>query len=453
MKTKNKRFTVLLICSAIFYGAMFLLFKVGVYNDSQQYIDMHIHREPGYSFFLWLIRQIIGDLDRSLWVAAILQNILAIFVTAKVVDFFSEEFSLNKIETALLMMLQFVPHLVTVFMSVTRVVFGNGILSESLCYPLFQLFIVYCYKMMFKPETKNIIICAAIGFLLAITRSQFMIAFLIWLVLLFIKDFMKKEYRRIFIVVLLTGGMFVSRSYLMKCYNYVFNEKHFVASTYGGVNTLANVMYASDREDGERIEDDFAREMFYLMYDEMCALGWNRESAGDGITKQAVFLEDVHDRIKFDVLDRCYADVLERMGYTDYYDREMKADATSMEILTSILPSCLGVWLGNYLMLAFRGMMRCIGITHPLIGIVVWGLYAFAFVMCIYKLYKDQWSKEGWLMFISLLSILALSFSTAITIMCLSRYMIYGFVPFYTALLMIVRETKIGKRCLQRGNK
>ena len=453
MKTKNKKFIILLICSAIFYGAMFLLFKVGVYNDSQQYIDMHIHREPGYSLFLWGIRQVVGDAERSLWLAAILQNILAIFVTAKVVDFFSEEFNLNKIETALLMLLQFVPHLVTVFMSVTRVVFSNGILSESLCYPLFQLFIVFCYKSFFDTKNKSAIWCAVIGFLLAITRSQFMIAFLIWLVLLAIKYFMKKEYRRILFVVLLTAVMFVSRSYLFKCYNYVFNEKHFVSGTYGGVNTLANIMYASDREDGERIEDEFTREMFYLMYDEMCALGWSRENAGEGILKQGIFLEGVHDSIKFDVLDRSYADVLEGMGYTDYYDREMKADATSMEMIKALLPSCLGVWLGNYFMLAFRGMMRCIGITHPLIGIVVWGLYGFAFIMCFYKLYKDKWSKEGWLMFISLLSILALSFSTAITIMCLSRYMIYGFVPFYTALLMIVRETKLGKWCLQRESK
>ena len=450
MKTKNKKLTMLLICSAIFYGAMFLFLGVGFYGDSQQYVDMHIHREPGYSSFLWIIRQLTGNLELSLWVAAILQNILAIVVTAKVVDFFSEEFHLNKVETALLMVLQFVPHLVTVFMSVTRVVFSNGILSESLCYPLFQLFIVFCYKSFFDTKSKSVVWCALIGFLLAITRSQFMIAFLIWFVLLGIKYFMKKEYRKIFVVALLTMVLFASRSYLMKCYNYVFNEKHFVTSTYGGVNTLANVMYASDREAGERIEDEFTREMFYLMYDEMCAAGWNRESTGDGILTQAIYLEEIHDRIKFDVLDRCYADILENMGYTDYYAREMEADRLSMEILKSILPSCFGVWVGNYFVLAFRGMMRCIGITHPFIGIVVWGLYVFAFASCAYKLFKDKWSKEGWLMFIALLSILALAFSTSITIMCLSRYMIYGFVSFYTALLMIVRETKIGKWCLQR---
>lgn len=445
MKVKNRRLAVLLICSTIFYAGMLVLFGVGVYNDSAQYMGMHIHREPGYCLFLWGIRQLVGDSELSLWIAAVLQNILAIAVTGKVVDFFSEEFCLNKMETVLLLMLHFVPHVVTVFMSVTGVVFSNGILSESLCYPLFQLFIVFCYKSLFETNRKSIIICAVIGFLLAITRSQFMIAFLIWFVLLSIKYFMKKEFRKIFIVALLTLIMFVSRSYLIKCYNYVFNEKHFITNTYGGVNTLSNVLYASDREDGEQIESEAARTMFYLMYDEVKALGWNKESAGDGILEQGIFLEEVHDRIKFDVLDVIYSDEFHKMGITDYYDKNIEADKMSMEMIKSILPACFGVWLGNYLVLALRGMMRCIGITHPLIGIVVWGFYLFAVIMCIYKLYKDKWSKEGWLMFIALLSILALSFSTAMTIMCLSRYMIYGFVPFYTALLMIVRKMKINR--------
>jgi len=251
LKLKNRRLAILLVLSAVFYGGMFAIFGLGIYNDSQQYLDMHIHREPGYCLFLWAIRQIVRDINVSLWIAAVLQNILAIAATAYVVDYFSVEFELNRKETALLLLLQFVPHLVTVFMSVTKVVFSNGILSESLAYPLFQLFIVCCYRMMTDRTQQPIISCAIIAFLLAITRSQFMIAFLMWLVLLFIKNVMRKEYKRIVIIVLATAVMFVGRSYLIKSYNYVFNENHFIGNTYGGVNTLTNVLYASDREDGE----------------------------------------------------------------------------------------------------------------------------------------------------------------------------------------------------------
>ena len=130
------------------------------------------------------------------------------------------------------------------------------------------------------------------------------------------------------------------------------------------------------------------------MYDEMCAMGWKRESAGESILAQGISLEEWHDRIKFDVIDRCYADKLETMGYTDYYEREMYANEISKDILKSILPASFNVWLGNYFVMAFRGMMRCIGITHPIIGVAVWALYLFAFVSCFYKLYKDKWSKN-----------------------------------------------------------
>ena len=429
-----------MISSAVFYGAMFLLFGVGVYGDSQQYIDMHIHREPGYCLFLWFVRQIVRDLELSLRVAVVLQNILATVVTAIVVDFFSEEFSLKNIETVLLLLLHFAPHIVTVFMSRNSVVLANGILSEGLCYPLFQLFVVFCYKSMYDKSVKSSVWCCGLGFLLAITRSQFMIAFLIWMVLLAAKHILQGKYKRIAIVILVTAIMFVSRGYVIKCYNYVFNEKHFITNTYGGVNTLANVMYASDREDGERIESQVTREFFYRMYDEMVAQGWNRERAGEGVLAQGVFLEEGHDRIKFDVLDPCFSDGLHSRGYSDYYDINIVADDMSMDMIKSILPSCFCVWLGNYLVLAMRGMMRCIGIPHPIIGIAVWGFYLFGFAMCFFELYKNKWSKEGWLMFIALLSILALSFSTAMTIMCLSRYMVYGFVPFYTAMLMILKK-------------
>ena len=42
----------------------------------------------------------------------------------------------------------------------------------------------------------------------------------------------------------------------------VFNGR-FINNTYGTVNTLTNILYAADREDGERIRDPEAREFFF----------------------------------------------------------------------------------------------------------------------------------------------------------------------------------------------
>ena len=43
--------------------------------------------------------------------------------------------------------------------------------------------------------------------------------------------------------------VFCLRTLAVKSYNLVFNG-HFINNTYGTVNTLTNILYAADREDG-----------------------------------------------------------------------------------------------------------------------------------------------------------------------------------------------------------
>ena len=52
---KNSSFWILAGLLAFFLG-MFVRYGVGVYNDSEQYITMHIHREPLYPLFLAFFR-------------------------------------------------------------------------------------------------------------------------------------------------------------------------------------------------------------------------------------------------------------------------------------------------------------------------------------------------------------------------------------------------------------
>ena len=55
METVKKRKTnsiVLLTGLLVYFLGMLLFNGVGIYNDSEQYITMHIHREPLYPLFL-----------------------------------------------------------------------------------------------------------------------------------------------------------------------------------------------------------------------------------------------------------------------------------------------------------------------------------------------------------------------------------------------------------------
>ncbi len=75
----------------------------------------------------------------------------------------------------------------------------------------------------------------------------------------------KKLAKRLLICVVCTALAFGTRTLLVKSYNLVFNG-YFINNTFGSVGLLANILYAADEEDAERIVDRDARVMFELSY-------------------------------------------------------------------------------------------------------------------------------------------------------------------------------------------
>lgn len=73
-----EKIPVFLADSGAVFAALWLLGTTGIYNDSNQYIAMHIHREPLYSFFLWIFRSLFGE-TKYLDIVRFLQNGLAAF--------------------------------------------------------------------------------------------------------------------------------------------------------------------------------------------------------------------------------------------------------------------------------------------------------------------------------------------------------------------------------------
>ena len=78
MIRKWKKFPFSWLLPVLFFAALWLLGTTGIYNDSNQYIAMHIHREPLYSFFLWIFRSLFGE-TKYLDIVRFLQNGLAAF--------------------------------------------------------------------------------------------------------------------------------------------------------------------------------------------------------------------------------------------------------------------------------------------------------------------------------------------------------------------------------------
>ena len=68
------------------------------------------------------------------------------------------------------------------------------------------------------------------------------------------------------------------------------------------------------------------------------------------------------------------------------------------------------------------------------------GSCAAAAALAVWRLCREKKSDAAWFVLVALLAITANVCATSLTIMCLSRYMIYGFSIFYMAFFLLGRE-------------
>lgn len=458
---KDKKSLWILVVLVIAFVGCFLILGPDISSDSHQYVDMHIHREPMYPLFLALLRLVFGEY----WLTAmgILQNLFLTFSIWYFAEYIAQKFELRFWEKLIVLALELMPHIVTPLVAETNVVLANAVMSEGISMPLFTLFVVACLEMLTQTEPqkakKAALIALGLAFVLALTRGQMMSNILVWMVALCVKlilqkNSLKKKLVQLGIVFLMVAATFAVRSVCVKTYIYAVHG-HYIGNTNGTVHMLANILYASDREDGENIEDDAAREMFYYVYDMAEEYGANYKYAGETLTEKVAHLEKWHNTINFEMLEAPMRQYFKENVSDDYIIQDIYSDEMAGQIIAGILPKCLGQWFINYLLLACYGLVRSIAVVHPLINWIAGGLYVFAVILTGYAV-RQSWKKEkkidsiGWFMGLTLLCILANAFSVSLIIMPISRYMIYNFPMFYTALgvllLMLFRKKKHNKR-------
>jgi len=439
----RKRFLILLLASSVFFLTLLFVSGVELYNDSQQYIDMHIHRDPGYCLFLWIFRVLAGD-AYLLWVG-IAQALLVAWCTAVFTDYFAIQFSLGKWSVFVIFMCALMPHIITPLFSASRIVLSAGIMSEALALPLFLVFVKELHKAAVDGDKKAVIKSFLLSVAISLVRAQLTASILIWAIVLALGVLFKKQYKKLLLILLAVIVFFVGKSMVVKTYNYCV-QGQFINTTYGKVNTLTNVLYASDREQGEDIENEELRDVFYMLYDLMDESEYNYQYGGDTLAERVDYLESVHDSLKFDVCEAGLKEYSKTQGVEGYLPLDIKADEYAGELIREIFPGCVGRWMSHYLLLGMWGAIRNVAVVHPILNIYALALGLLAVIMTVIFFKKNRESKEAWLMLIALLSVAGISFSTAFTIMCLSRYMVYGFAGFYTAaylmLLAIIKRYK-----------
>lgn len=445
MIRKWKKFPFSWLLPVLFFAALWLLGTTGIYNDSNQYIAMHIHREPLYSFFLWIFRSLFGE-TKYLDIVRFLQNGLAAFSVIWLAESLKKRFDFGQWMEALVCLILLAPHIITPVFSASGLVLSNGVISEALGLPLFYLFTAQCMKMVYTRQRGVALSSLLLSLFLSLVRGQMMFAILLWLVfagaVVIVEK--KKLAKRLLICVVCTALAFGTRTLLVKSYNLVFNG-YFINNTFGSVGLLANILYAADEEDAERIADQDARVMFELSYRLAKEQGATYQDAPEGFFNRAAHLEKWHDAIKFEMIEEPWRQLHDREGFIDYIPENVESDRIAATIGKSLLPAVLGRWLYDYLALACYGLIRSIAVVHPLLNWYALTAYLAYIVLAALAWRKNHNSNAVWLAAFSLLAVLANVFATSMIIMCLSRYVIYGLPLFYVSGLMLLYELAGGK--------
>lgn len=445
MIRKWKKFPFSWLLPVLFFAALWLLGTTGIYNDSNQYIAMHIHREPLYSFFLWIFRSLFGE-TKYLDIVRFLQNGLAAFSVIWLAESLKKRFDFGQWMEALVCLILLAPHIITPVFSASGLVLSNGVISEALGLPLFYLFTAQCMKMVYTRQRGAALSSLLLSLFLSLVRGQMMFTILLWMVfagaVVIVEK--KKLAKRLLICVVCTALAFGTRTLLVKSYNLVFNG-YFINNTFGSVGLLANILYAADEEDAERIADQDARVMFELSYRLAKEQGATYQDAPEGFFNRAAHLEKWHDAIKFEMIEEPWRQLHDREGFIDYIPENVESDRIAATIGKSLLPAVLGRWLYDYLALACYGLIRSIAVVHPLLNWYALTAYLAYIVLTALAWRKNYNSNAVWLAAFSLLAVLANVFATSMIIMCLSRYVIYGLPLFYVSGLMLLYELAGGK--------
>ena len=144
--------------------------------------------------------------------------------------------------------------------------------------------------------------------------------------------------------------------------------------------------------------------------------------------------------MKFQVLEADLSAYYFGLGQIDYYQQSSMSDEMAGIMLKKLLPVCFGQWLYDYVLLCTYGFIRSVAVVHPLINWVALLFYAGAVGLSIWQIRRFKRSDAVWAMGVALLFIAANVCAASMTIMCLSRYMVYGFSFFYTAGFLLIRE-------------
>ena len=435
----NLRKGAVLLFLIVVFAVIFFAGGIKTYPDTESYLKMSPIREPGYALVLNGVTALFGE--SGFFILGFLQNALAVPAIYFTSDYIGSKFK-EKYVFYLSVFCMLLPYVVTPLFASSGIILTNAMISEGIAISLYNLYFLFLLKSVWETEKKqhNLWIALILAFFLTLLRSQMLVALIAWVITAAVVWIREKNLKRVCGVIVLFVLTMVVRTVSISGYNLLVNGR-FTGTTYGDVTILSNVIYVADKEDGEAIEDDSLRQLFYEIYEIAENGHMLLKDAPEDFTGEAGFYSDMHDDIKDFGIYPILQDYAEREeGITDYMDKSVRVDELAAGMTKNLLTECGGKWLAHYIRNVAVGLIRTVAFVHPLFNIPSFIGYAVLIAAGIFLFKKRKDSKAVSMLLLTALLTAGNVAAVAITIMCLSRYMIYNMAFVYISAILLFAE-------------
>lgn len=440
----------------LLFGYFTFFFEMRELGDSFQYLNQMVSREPVYALLLKVFTGVFGE--HYLLPLAILQNALAILSIYWLYLRLTDLFRFPALFQCGILGALLAPHLITPLAARSGMVITNSIMTEgiavSLYYVWFGMVLTLLLGKYEEKQTSRMVLSGLLSWILAMTRGQFLLCIVVWLLVSVFVLFLHRDYKKMLLAVVAFVVIMAGKSYLTKAYHYA-ESGLFVSTTSGKPMMLANIVYLADIEDGKDIENKRLRQAYENIIRLVDEQELSIQYASGSIIDRAQFHEYGHETINFDIIDpEIEAVVEEQKGVTslDYELSLLHIDEYAGEVIGAVLPNVLPEFVQNYLVISSLGFVRSIAVDRSVLPVYAVMMYIIAVVFTLILWKRNHKSPGAYFMLLTLVMICGNVFGTSIMIQCISRYMIYNLPFFYIAGMAMLTEFWSGRKPKRRNS-
>ena len=453
----SRRFTVLLyIIPLAFY--LFFAFYDGVVwcADSDSYVIMHECREPLYPTFLAALRAIFGVQDKNneagniyLFVAVIIQSLLAAIAASVLADFIRKACNLGKTLSLIVLSVPMFTSLLNRFVASRGSMYSNSILTEGLAISLFLLFMRFCMGYVITGKRYDLVIGALISTIGILTRKQMYIMLILLIIAIVWRgicdrtDSGKTALLLSLRNVILTLVIVLSLTTLLdNLYNRIAHGSY---HTHTEDNRFLSTMafYTATREDVKYIPEKY-QDLFLEIYDICDSNGWTMTHAPKNWYDATSHFGDNYDHIQLDTMEIILAGHhtewnLENMSYTEEMD--VVRSEFNKSLIPHEIPALSKVVFNNFL----EGLVNTVAQKRKILCLytaIIYPVYILLWAYLIRKWDKTDIIRKN-VLTISAICLIAVLLNVTVVSMVIfpqTRYTIYGMPIFYISLLIMINE-------------